>query len=383
MGTQRLKLSFLLSGLIALATFSGCNNSGMSGGSGRLNLAITDTPVDGATSVVVTFTGVEIQPADSGDQSDDQGEDSGDMDNQGTPPPATNTPAPPASTGVGASSGDDDSQSGDDDSGDMNSQDSMNSGGGMSMDGSMGSDDMDEGDDSSSAKPLEFDFPTPRQIDLLQQQGGASASLLSGVTLPAGRYAWIRLKIDPTQCSITLADGSVHPLVIPSGDESGLKLVHGFTVATGGQVDFTIDFDLRESITFAGGKYILKPVLRIIDNESVGGIQGSVANTFMIGATAVTDPTCSPAAYVYAGDNVTPVDINPTSSVQPVTTATLKLDDESGDYRYMAAFLAPGDYTVALVCAAGDDPQNVDTLTFSATKNVSVTAGAAAEVDFP
>jgi hypothetical protein len=175
----------------------------------------------------------------------------------------------------------------------------------------------------------------------------------------------------------------VHPLVIPSGDESGLKLVHGFTVAAGGMVNFTIDFDLRQSITLANGVYILKPVLRITDNESVGGIQGSVANTFMIGAMAITDPACSPAAYIYAGDNVTPVDINATSAVQPVATTSLKLDDESGDYRYMAAFLAPGAYTVALVCAAGDDPQNVDALTFSATKNASVTAAATAEVDFP
>jgi hypothetical protein len=189
--------------------------------------------------------------------------------------------------------------------------------------------------------------------------------------------------VDASQSAITLADGSVHPLVIPSGDEAGLKLVHGFTVAAGGMVNFTIDFDLRESITLANGVYILKPVLRITDNESVGEIQGSVANTFMIGTTSITDPACSPAAYVFAGDNVTPVDINTTAVVQPVTTASLKLDNENGAYRYTAAFLAAGDYTVALVCAAGDDPQNVDSLTFSATKNASVTANMSTAVDFP
>ncbi|HSC47828.1 MAG TPA: DUF4382 domain-containing protein [Gammaproteobacteria bacterium] len=350
MRTHDLKILLLLFFGLALATFGGCNNSSgtTSGGAGRLNLAITDTPVDGATSVVVSFTGVEIQPA--GENTDDQ-EESGDMDSQS------------------ADSGD---------SGDMNS---MGMGGGTTA--SMDSDAMDDENSSGEGQRLEFAFAMPRQIDLLQQQGGNSASLLSGVSLPAGEYAWIRLKVDASQSSITLADGSVHPLVIPSGDESGLKLVHGFTVAAGGMLNFTIDFDLRQSITLANGVYILKPVLRITNNESVGEIQGSVANTFMIGATAVTDPACSPAAYVYGGSNAAPVDINATSAVQPVATASLKLDDETGIYRYIAAFLAPGDYTVALVCAAGDDPQNVDTLTFSVTKNASVTAGTAAEVDFP
>ena len=339
MSTQGVKTSFLLSLTIAALAFAGCNGSSMSGGgTGTLNLAITDTPVDGAASVVVTFTGVEIQPADM------SGDDSDDMDNM--------------------------------DSGDM---------GGDGMD----SGDGDQGEDSGSmagssgSQALVFNFSAPRQIDLMQQQGGNSASLLSGVSLPAGQYAWIRLMVDASQSSITLADGSVHPLVIPSGDETGLKLVHGFTVAAGGQVNFTIDFDLRESITLANGKYILKPVLRITDNESVGEIRGNVSNIFMIGTIAVTDPSCSPTAYIYAGDNVTPVDINPTSTVQPVTTASLKLDTMSGDFTYTAAFLAPGDYTVALVCAAGDNPQTADSLTFSMPKNATVTADMSTEVDFP
>ena len=90
-----------------------------------------------------------------------------------------------------------------------------------------------------------------------------------------------------------------------------------------------------------------------------------------------------PAAYVYAGANVSPVDINPTSTVQPVANATVKLDNESGNYVYSAGFLAPGSYTVALVCAAGDNPAAVDTLTFSTPKNAMVTSDFATAVDFP
>jgi hypothetical protein len=278
---------------------------------GTLSLSIADTPVDGATSVIVTFTGVEIQPAGEGE---DQ-------------------------------------------------QDNMDMGGMGDMGGS-GSDDM-----SGNDKPLELNFASPRQIDLMQQQGGSSAAILSGVSLPAGRYAWIRLKVDPSQSTITLSDGSVHTLTIPSGDESGLKLVHGFTVAAGGAVDFTIDFDLRESIILANGKYILKPVLRILDGLDTGRIHGTMTNTLMIG--------------IYAGANVTPVDINPTATVQPVATATVKLDDDSGQYVYTAGFLAPGDYTVALACAASDNPAAVDALSFTAAKNATVQSDMTTEVDFP
>ncbi len=50
----------VLSGAAALALLPGCGDGG---GTGKLSLAITDAPVDGATAVVVQFTGVEVKPA--------------------------------------------------------------------------------------------------------------------------------------------------------------------------------------------------------------------------------------------------------------------------------------------------------------------------------
>ena len=340
----RMSMFFLLSLAVTAMTFAGCNGSSTNGSSGVLNLSIADTPVDGAQSVIVTFTGVEVQPAGAREQ----GDMSDGMD----------------SDGMGM----------DDDSGDMGQTPAPS--------GGTNAGDMD-GDDGAGNAPLTFNFSTPRQIDLMQQQNGNSASLLNGVSLPAGNYAWIRLMVDASKSTITLSDGSVYLLTVPSGAETGLKLVHGFTVAEGGVVNFTIDFDLRRSIVLANGQYILKPVLRIMNNVDVGRITGSVSNTFTLGATAITDPACMPAAYVYAGAGVTPVDINPTSAVQPVVTATVRLDDSSGNYIYSAGFLAPGSYTVALVCAAGDNPATADTLTFSTPKNATVTSDAATAVNFP
>jgi hypothetical protein len=51
-------------------------------------------------------------------------------------------------------------------------------------------------------------------------------------------------------------------LLVPSGSETGLKLVSGFTVPSNGVVDYTIDFDLRHAITCPTGQSpacILKP----------------------------------------------------------------------------------------------------------------------------
>lgn len=235
----------------------------------------------------------------------------------------------------------------------------------------------------TSGTTTDFKFPTPKTIDLLTTSGGNAATLLSGETIPAGNYQWIRLLVDANQSRITLSNGNVYPLTIPSSASSGLKLVSGFTVAAGAQADFIIDFDLRKAVTLANGSYILRPALRLLNRQQVGQIAGSAPNTFMIGSTSITASSCSPAVYVYSGYNVAPVDINPTSSVQPVTTASLTLDQATGNYDYKAAFLAPGDYTLAVTCAASDDPSTADALTFSAAKNVMVTANTTTTVNFP
>jgi len=51
----------VLTGAATLVFLPGCGDGH---GTGRLSLAVTDAPVDGATAVVVQFTGVEVKPAD-------------------------------------------------------------------------------------------------------------------------------------------------------------------------------------------------------------------------------------------------------------------------------------------------------------------------------
>lgn len=286
-------------GLLAGALFlvlAGCNGGGGGGTMGTLNLGLTDTPVDGAQSVVVAFTGVDLM-GPAGTQS--------------------------------------------------------------------------------------ISFATERQIDLLKEQGSNSAALLSGATVLAGDYQWIRLDVDAANSYIITSTGAKYPLTIPSGSQTGLKLVSGFTVAQGGVSNFVIDFNLRQSVTQDNNGYTLKPALRLINEQQVGMVSGTVSSALSIGGMLISTPACLPAVYVYPG-TVTVFDgfnVNVSGGTVPLTSATVSLDNTTGAYVYTVGFLAPGTYTVAATCASAD-VDGASTLAFSAAQSVTVTANATATLAF-
>lgn len=318
-------LPALLAGTLVLAACGGSDSSntdsGNGSGSGSLTLGITDAPVDNATEVNVVFTGITLQPRD------------GERLTFTCDEPA----ADPAFDCAGEGS---------------------------------------------------------RTIDMLELTGDASETLLDGIEVAGGRYDWVRLNVDagtPAQpdsgaSSIVLetAPDSPEPLLIPSGSQSGLKLVSGFDVPVNGEADFTIDLDLRKALTrsSAGGQtgsYMLRPALRLVDNSSAGHLEGEITNEFV--QTTCTNGDTDPelAVYVYEGADAATGDIGDADS-EPVTTAATEpvdpgADDSNHDYRI--GFLAAGDYTVAVTCDAGDDdPEADDELAFAVSENVTVAAGA-------
>ena len=100
---------------------------------------------------------------------------------------------------------------------------------------------------------LSFDFD-PVQIDLLDLQGLNTSTLVNGATVPAGVYQELRLKINADEDAelepfIELTDGSKHELIIPSGEQSGLKIKKDLVIPVGGEGNYTIDFDVRRSMS--------------------------------------------------------------------------------------------------------------------------------------
>lgn len=239
----------------------------------------------------------------------------------------------------------------------------------------------------ANGEAIEFMFEEPRQIDLLQLQGNASAAIITDETVPAGEYEWIRLHVNAEHDNILdsfieLGDGSQLELRVPSGSQTGLKLVRGFTLAADGHADFTIDFDLRKSVTNPPGLSgaLLKPALRLIDNLEVGSIAGSV-DANLIAQQCADAGISAGAVYVYAGSGVVPTDMSGNES-DPVTSALVNYG-EAAEYRYEIGFLVEGDYTLAYTCGSfDDDPEQVDELMFVGAVDVTVVADQQTVQDF-
>lgn len=229
--------------------------------------------------------------------------------------------------------------------------------------------------------PEVFDFSAPRRIDLLALEGGGSEILLRDELLPAGQYEWIRLKVNAGRTAsdsyVDLEDGSRHALFIPSGNQNGLKLIRGFTVGAGSTTNFTIDFDLRRSVVRPpgqNGEFLLKPVLRIVDNLQVGTLSGSVA-------PSLVPSGCEPAIYVFNGHDIAPDDLGGTT--EPFLTARVLQNATSGAFEYRVGFMPVGNYTVSFTCDADlDDPEVNDTIAFVASRNTAIVVDQTATVTF-
>ena len=227
-----------------------------------------------------------------------------------------------------------------------------------------------------------FEFDPPRQIDLLALQGGITESLLDGETVSAGDYQWMRLSVNAERgvidSFIDLDTGARHSLFIPSSSQNGLMLVSGFTVDENGASRFTIDFDLRKSVHAPPGRvgdYILRPALRLVEDEASGNITGTVD------AALIVAP-CSPAVYAYSGAGVTPDDVDGDSG-DPIATGLVEMDAGTGEFNYTIAFLEAGDYTVAFTCEADlDEPDVDDVIAFQQPQDATVTEGSDTVIDF-
>ena len=151
--------------------------------------------------------------------------------------------------------------------------------------------------------PIEIIFDQPVVINLLANQGAVSETLVSA-EVEAGIYAWIRLMVDaatgngagvgdsdPTdpECidqengSYLLTDtGGLFNIWVPSGDQTGLKLIRDITVPANSSGNYTAEWDLGMSFVappgLGTGEAIMKPVVKLVQNDEVGTLDGTVAD---------------------------------------------------------------------------------------------------------
>ena len=101
----------------------------------------------------------------------------------------------------------------------------------------------------------------PRKYDLLELQNGITA-LIFDQTLEIGSYTQIRL--DLNQHNEVFVKGRPYRLTVPSGEETGVKLITPFEIKEGKMAEVTLDFDAQRSVQLVKGQgFKLKPVIKV------------------------------------------------------------------------------------------------------------------------
>lgn len=180
--------------------------------------------------------------------------------------------------------------------------------------------------------------------DLLKLQDG-KFELLAEEDLTEGIYTQIRLKIvegddengDPKTYVKLAGDGEKYPLTVPSGSQSGLKLIHPFRIMVGTTTVLFLDFNAEKSVLKAGnGQYKLKPTIAVLSELSyTQGIKGTVVNV------VTEDPILGAEVFAFYADDVDDTDVLPVGSTFtnedgsfaiPLPEGTYILKIEEGNY---------------------------------------------------
>jgi len=234
---------------------------------------------------------------------------------------------------------------------------------------------------ANDSPPFDIDFDPPVVINLLANQGAISQSLVSA-EVEAGIYEWIRLKVDAAtgngagvgdsdpfdpECldeqngSYLLTDvGGLYNIWVPSGDQTGLKLIKDITVPVNSSASYTAEFDLGRSFLappgLGTGEALMKPVVKLVQNNEVGTLDGTVADG-LVTDPMVCDPESeiAPSVYVYDGDGNLENPVNgDDGTIEPVATGLVAQDMEGLPYTYEIGFLLAGNYEVAFTCNGSD-----------------------------
>ncbi len=106
----------------------------------------------------------------------------------------------------------------------------------------------------------------PQSFNLLDLTNNNPVVLAHTMVAP-GLYKQIRLILD-SNTTITFTDGTRQPLIVPSGEQTGIKIDGIFSIPSGKLYTLDIDLDPGQSVHYALGQgYMLKPVIAISGSE--------------------------------------------------------------------------------------------------------------------
>jgi hypothetical protein len=199
---------------------------------------------------------------------------------------------------------------------------------------------------------------------------------LGSVRLPEGDYNQLRLHLSDTEEDNELnilselhpsanyaisEDNSVHELKIPSGFQSGVKLVKGFSINENSTTEIILDFDASKSVVEAGnsGKWILKPTIKVGELKEYSIINGRVTNN--------PDDVGIAGAYVSA-------QIFDSSAQDDKDKVVIQAGTITDDGGYYSIFVKPGTYNlVAYIDGKEFEFVKVETIAGETLENTDIT----------
>jgi hypothetical protein len=124
-----------------------------------------------------------------------------------------------------------------------------------------------------------------------------------------------------------------HELKIPSGSQTGIKIVNGFDINENQTTELIIDFNASRSVVVAGdnGRWLLKPTIKVVDETECSIISGTVSGLDIEG----TLEGVLVSAQIY--------DPDADDEKDTVIVQTSTVTDEEGSY---TIFLEPGTYNI-------------------------------------
>jgi hypothetical protein len=205
--------------------------------------------------------------------------------------------------------------------------------------------------------------------DGTQATQGVTATLADGATLPAGRYGQMRLVLGSYNSVKLKGATAPEPLQVPSGQQSGVKLIVNFEVQAGTTKDVYIDFAAHRSVFVHGagksGKYILRPTVRAYDLLETGTIRGKLTDT---------------AGKGLAGVGVT---LQAVAGGVPAVVREGRTSDAAGhegEYEFALVRRDEPNHVVAQPVVAGTQPEGPLTTVYEAKASPALTITAAAPI---
>jgi hypothetical protein len=139
----------------------------------------------------------------------------------------------------------------------------------------------------------------------------------------------------PNYVILNNPSNDIHPLKVPSGFQTGIKIVHGFVIEENETTELILDFDACKSVVRAGasGLWLLKPTIKVLETASFSIVSGTVFGNSGGSSIAIAPSIPLQGALVSAQQI-------PNGNPEVIASTT---SEEGGKY---ALFIHPGDYYI-------------------------------------